>query len=65
MRKYINNALGVLLLFAALVLCQSCTYAKCEAERFFCKLDCPETVGLKQACEQTCNIKYDICRRVE
>ena len=44
------------------MLCHACTSAKCEIDRQLCKFDCPSTIGLKQACEQKCNLLYDICR---
>jgi len=62
MRNSISKIMGIVLLLAISMLCQSCTDAKCEAKRQLCNLDCPKTIGLKQACEQACNISYDICR---
>jgi hypothetical protein len=35
---------------------------KCKTEQVSCKWECPETVGLKQACEQKCNFLYDVCK---
>lgn len=40
----------------------SCTQVKCKTEQVSCKWECPETVGLKQACEQKCNFLYDVCK---
>jgi len=39
----------------------ACEKAKCEMDRQSCLSDCPKTVLLKQACEQKCNISYDLC----
>ena len=51
--------LGIFVLMFGLLV--SCEKAKCEVERQSCLSDCPKTVLLKQACEQKCNISYDIC----
>ena len=57
-----RDSIRIIILFLLVMLCQSCTGIKCEVQRQSCKWDCPETIGLKQACEQACNISYDICR---
>jgi hypothetical protein len=62
MRHRILRITAVILLLAMSMLYLSCTETKCMAEKQKCKFDCPSTVGLKQACEEKCNILYDICR---
>jgi hypothetical protein len=62
MRKNIFKIAGIIMLLAMSMLCQSCTSAKCMVDKQKCKFDCPSTVGMKQACEEKCNILYDICR---
>ena len=62
MRNSIFKIIGIVLLLVMLMLCCSCTHIKCVAEKQSCKWDCPETIGLNQACGQKCNILYDICR---
>jgi hypothetical protein len=62
MNGRVFKIIGIVLLSATLMLCASCTSVKCEAEKLLCKWDCPETVGLKQVCEQKCNLLYDICK---
>ena len=63
MRKGICKVIAIALLLAISILSQSCTYAKCLADKTICTFDCPSTIGLKQACEQKCNLLYDICRK--
>ncbi|MBP7341097.1 MAG: hypothetical protein PHG54_08560 [Smithellaceae bacterium] len=63
MRSAICKAIGVIMLTMMCLACLSCSDAKCLAERTKCKLDCPSTMGLKEACEQKCNFLYDVCRR--
>ncbi len=53
---------GFVLVLVCAVFCISCAQVKCKAEQISCKWDCPETVGLKQACEQKCNFMYDVCK---
>ena len=55
----------IVLLFVMSILCQSCTHAKCLIDKQVCNFDCPSTIGLKQTCEQKCNLLYDICRNKE
>ncbi len=62
MSDNVFKIIGIVFLSAAIMLCGSCTTVKCEAEKLSCKWDCPETVGLKQVCEQKCNLLYDICK---
>ncbi len=62
MNGRVFKIIGIVLLSATLMLCASCTSVKCEAEKLLCKWDCPETVGLKQVCEQKCYLLYDICK---
>jgi len=62
MNGRVFKIIGIVLLSATLMLCASCTSVKCEAEKLSCKWDCPETIGLKQVCEQKCNLQYDLCR---
>ena len=63
MRKFICKVIAIALLLAISILSQSCTDAKCLADKTKCTFDCPSTIGLKQACEQKCNLLYDICRK--
>jgi len=65
MPNSIIRGTGIILLSITAFLCQSCVTLKCATERQSCKWDCPETVVIKQACEQKCNISYDICRSKE
>jgi hypothetical protein len=65
MRNSIFKIIGIVLLLVMSMLCCSCTTIKCVTEKQSCKWDCPETIGLHQACEQKCNISYDICRTKE
>ena len=58
----IFKIIGIMLFLAMSVFCQSCTDAKCMVDKQVCNFKCPSTVGMKQACEQKCNILYDICR---
>jgi len=58
----IRKAVLIALLTALSILCLSCTQAKCKIDQTMCTFDCPSTVGLKQACEQKCNLLYDICK---
>ncbi|HNQ64631.1 MAG TPA: hypothetical protein PK004_02125 [Smithella sp.] len=52
-----------IVLFTMLAMfCLSCTEAKCKIDQTVCNYDCPSTIGVKQACEQKCNLLYDICR---
>ncbi len=62
MNGKVVKIIEIVFLSAALMLCVSCTNVKCEAEKFLCKWDCPETMGLKQVCEQKCNLQYDLCK---
>ena len=62
MNGRVVKIISIILLSATLMLCASCTSVKCEAEKLSCKCDCPETIGLKQVCEQKCNLLYDICK---
>ena len=65
MHNIIFKIMGIVLLLVMSMLCCSCTTIKCVTEKQSCKWDCPETIGLHQACEQKCNISYDICRTKE
>jgi hypothetical protein len=65
MNKSIFKIMGIMLLFVMSILSQSCTNAKCMIDKQVCNFDCPSTVGMKQACEQKCNLLYDICRNKE
>jgi len=65
MGNRICKIIGMALLFVMLMFCCSCTRIKCFTEQQSCKWDCPETIGLKQACEQKCNVFYDVCRSKE
>lgn len=62
LNKRIFKITGIMLFFVMSVLCQSCTDAKCMVDKQVCKFNCPSTIGMKQACEEKCNILYDICR---
>jgi hypothetical protein len=62
MNDRIVKNVSTILLSATLMLCVSCTSVKCEADKLSCKWDCPETIGLKQVCEQKCNLQYDLCK---
>lgn len=62
MRHHIFKIAAIILLMAMSMLCLSCTEIKCTAEKQKCKFDCPSTVGMKQVCEEKCNVLYDICR---
>lgn len=57
MKIYLMVAIGVIL-----CMCSSCAQLKCKVEQLSCRWDCPETIGLKQACEQKCNFLYDVCK---
>jgi hypothetical protein len=63
--KSIFKIIGIMLFLVMSMLCQSCTEAKCMWDKQVCNFDCPSTVGIKQACEQKCNILYDVCRNKE
>jgi len=65
MHNSIFKIIGIVLLLVMSMLCCSCITIKCVTEKQSCKWDCPETIGLNQACEQKCNILYDICRNKE
>ncbi len=65
MRNSIFKIMGIVLLLVMSMLCCSCTAIKCVTEKQSCKWDCPSTVILSQACEQKCNILYDVCRNKE
>jgi hypothetical protein len=65
MRNSIFKIIGIVLLLVMSMLCCSCTAIKCVTEKQSCKWDCPSTIGLSQACEQKCNILYDVCRNKE
>jgi hypothetical protein len=60
--KRIFKVVGVMLFLVMSMLCLSCSNAKCMIDKQKCKFDCPSTIGMKEACEQKCNILYDICR---
>ena len=62
MRQGICKTIEMVLLVAMTILCQACTDAKCIVDKTICSFDCPSTVGMKQVCEQKCNLLYDICR---
>lgn len=62
MHKTVFRATGIILLVIMSAFSFSCANIKCEIDRQTCKWDCPETIGLSQACEQKCNVLYDICR---
>jgi len=62
MRHGIYKAIIMGLLVVLSMLCLSCTDAKCRLDKIICTFDCPATIGMKQACEQKCNLLYDICR---
>jgi len=62
MHNGIFKIIGIILLLVMSMLCHACISTKCEVDRQLCKFDCPSTIGLKQACEQKCNLLYDICR---
>jgi hypothetical protein len=65
MNKRMFKVVGVMLFLVVSMLCQSCTNAKCMIDKQVCKYDCPSTMGMKQACEQKCNLLYDVCRNKE
>ena len=65
MNKSIFKISGIMLFLGVTMLCQSCANTKCMIDKQLCNFDCPSTVGLKQACEQKCNLLYDICRNKE
>lgn len=65
MKKRILTVMGIMLFFVMSMLCQSCTDAKCMVDKQVCKYKCPSTIGIKQACEEKCNILYDVCRNKE
>jgi len=65
MHNNIFKIIGITMLLVMSMLCQSCASAKCMVDKQVCNFDCPSTVGLKQACEQKCNLLYDICRNKE
>jgi hypothetical protein len=65
MNKGMFKVVGVMLFLVVSLLCQSCTNAKCMIDKQVCKYDCPSTMGMKQACEQKCNLLYDVCRNKE
>jgi hypothetical protein len=65
MNKRIFTIIGVMLFLVMSMLCQSCANTKCMIDKQVCNFDCPSTVGLKQACEQKCNLLYDICKNKE
>jgi len=65
MCKSIFKISGIIVFVFMSMLFQSCTNAKCMIDKQTCKFDCPSTVGLKQACEQKCNVLYDICKNQE
>jgi hypothetical protein len=65
MNKSIFTIIGIMLFLGMSMLCQSCASAKCMVDKQTCNFDCPSTIGLKQACEQKCNILYDVCRNKE
>jgi hypothetical protein len=52
----------LVMLSALLMTCCCCTEVRCKTEQLSCRLDCPETIGLKQACRQKCNFLYDVCK---
>jgi hypothetical protein len=58
----ITKIIGMVMITMMLMLCLSCATSKCMVERTKCKWDCPSTVGLKEICEQKCNVLYDLCR---
>ena len=62
MRNSIFKVTGIVLLLVMSMLCCSCAGMKCAVDQQSCKWDCPETIVLHQACEQKCNISYDICK---
>ena len=62
MNKRIFKIMVVVLLFAMSMLCQSCTTTKCMVDKQRCNFDCPSTIGVKQVCEEKCNVLYDMCR---
>jgi hypothetical protein len=62
MNNRIFKIIEVMLFLGMSVFCQSCTDAKCMVDKQVCNFNCPSTVGLKQACEQKCNLLYDVCR---
>jgi hypothetical protein len=62
MNNRIFKIIGIMLFLVMSVFCQSCTDAKCMWDKQVCNFDCPSTAGIKQACEQKCNLLYDICR---
>lgn len=61
----ISKITGMALLAFMLISCLSCTTSKCAADKIKCKFDCPSTVGIKEVCEQKCNVLYDVCRNKE
>lgn len=62
MRRRVFALIGMLLLLVMSLLSTSCTEGKCMVDRQLCNWDCPSTIGMKQACEQKCNLLYDLCR---
>lgn len=54
--------LKVMVVLLMSIFALSCTDAKCLVDRQLCQWDCPSTIGMKQACEQKCNLLYDLCR---
>ena len=65
MHNSIFKIIGITMLLVMSMLCQSCATTRCMVDKQGCNFDCPSTVGLKQACEQKCNLLYDICRNKE
>jgi hypothetical protein len=62
MNKSIFKIMGIMLFLAMSMSCLSCTASKCMIDKQTCNFDCPSTIGLKQVCEEKCNLVYDICR---
>ncbi len=65
MRRGIYHVFTIALFTMLVMCCLSCTEAKCKIDQTVCHYDCPSTIGVKQACEQKCNLLYDICRSQE
>lgn len=63
MKRTILKVLAISMVSVLFMFCCSCTQIKCKADQISCEWDCPETIGLKQACEQKCNFLYDVCRK--
>jgi hypothetical protein len=62
-KKSVLIVVVLLLVVTAVTFISGCSALDpCVRQRDQCYNDCPTVVGLKQVCQEKCNIEYDQCK---